>query len=452
MNFNEQRRAAAAVAATLALTACATTRNQVIPAIGAAGPAGPAAHLAHPASLAPTPIQHVVIIVQENRTVDNLFQKLPGANTQAWGHNKTNGVVKLHAVHLNAPYDPNHFHDPSWMVDYNAGALNGWNLNGCVGKCPGNPSFAYVDPADVQPYYTLAQSYAFADDMFQTNEGPSGPAHQYLVSGTSSVSDGSPDLIAENPQGNGGGCDAPASVLVKVINVNTGDESGKVRPCVTRTSLMTLLDAQGTSWKYYQAGPGTGLWNAPDWLEPIWSSPEFSTNVSYPSSNVLTDIANGDLASVVWVTPVAASSDHPGTNDGSGPSWVASVVNAIGESPYWNSTAIFITWDDWGGWYDHIAPPVRNAYELGFRVPLVVVSPYAVNGYVSHQQHEFGSILKFTEETFELPSLNTTDSLADDLSDCFNYQQAPTPYTPVASAFGPKHFLSQGISNAPLDP
>jgi phospholipase C len=137
--------------------------------------------------------------------------------------------------------------------------------------------------------------------------------------------------------------------------------------------------------------------------------------------------------------------------DGSGPSWVASVVNAVGESRYWDSTAIFLIWDDWGGWYDHVAPKVYDSYELGFRVPLIVISPYAKLGYVSHVPHEFGSILKFTEETFGLPSMGTTDARADDLSDCFNFSQSPTPFTPISAPLSPSYFLKQPVSSRPPD-
>jgi phospholipase C len=126
-------------------------------------------------------------------------------------------------------------------------------------------------------------------------------------------------------------------------------------------------------------------------------------------------------------------------------------VNEIGESKYWNDTAIFVTWDDWGGWFDPVSPKVRNSYELGFRVPLIVISPYAKRHYVSHVQHEFGSILKFTEETFGLPSLGTTDKLSDDLSDCFDFSQAPIKFQPISAPLKPGYFLKQPISNESPD-
>jgi phospholipase C len=129
--------------------------------------------------------------------------------------------------------------------------------------------------------------------------------------------------------------------------------------------------------------------------------------------------------------PTCSESDHATCTPAVGPSWVASIVNAIGQSKYWDSTAILITWDEWGGWYDHVAPVRYNKYELGFRVPLIVVSPYAKAGYISHYRHEFGSALHFIESTFGLGSLNTTDARSDTLSDMFNYTQTPIPFQPI---------------------
>lgn len=396
-----------------------------------------------------TQIQHVVIIVQENRTVDNLFQFLPGANTQSYGygsHGKQK--IQLQSESLTAPYDLGHAH-VNWLTEYDNGAMNGFDEELCKGTCPKDAAFAYVPQSEVQPYYSLAESYAFADNAFETDQGPSFPAHQYLVSGTSTVSDGSPNKAANNPASPSGalvgGCDAPTGSLVTVINPAGGEPpSLKAYPCFQRQSLMNELDAAGLTWKYYQATPGSGIWNGPDAIYSIWSNKaEMAANVVTPPSQVLTDVANGQLANVVWVTPTKAASDHPKGTDGSGPSWVASVVNAIGQSQYWSNTAIFITWDDWGGFYDHVTPTIYNSFELSFRVPLIVVSPYAKTGYVSHTQHEFGSILKFVEETFSLSSLGTTDARSDDLSDCFSFSRAMVKFKPIRAKYPARYFFTQ---------
>jgi phospholipase C len=408
-----------------------------------------------------SPIRHVVIIVQENRTVDDLFNGLPGANTVQSGQNSHGQTVQLAPVPLTAPYDISHAHS-AFKTEYANGMLDGFDLvqSACTkdtppSKCPPSTvrAYGYVPEEEVQPYWDMAEQYAFADNMFETNQGPSFPAHQYLVSGTSTIDYGSTLRASEEPlTRNGrftGGCDSPKDSIVQVID-ERGNENRTVYPCFNRISLMQLADEFSVSWRYYQEHPKDGAWHAPDALRSIRYGKSYG-NVVFPPQQVLTDVANGNLADVVWVTPTAAESDHAGTNDGTGPSWVASVVNAIGESPYWNSTAIFVLWDDWGGWYDHVAPPLYNSFELGFRVPMIVISPYAKPGYVSHGQHEFGSILKFTEETFGLPSLGTTDVRSDDLADCFEFGSKARRFRHVRAQYSARYFLTRPVSTRSPD-
>jgi phospholipase C len=402
-------------------------------------------------------ISHVVIIFQENRSVDDLFNGLPGADTVTSGRNSSGGTTSLSPVSLTAPYDLNHQHQ-AYQVEYDGGRMDGFNLDpgsvGCKGKpgCldPDIAAYGYVPQSEVGPYFAMAEQYGFGDRMFQTNEGPSFPAHQYILSGTSTVSGSSALRASENPynpkQQFTGGCDAPKGSLVQLIDAN-GEENQLTYPCFDRTALTDLVDAAGLTWHYYVANVAPGLWNAPDAISHIRESSEYTADVVAPPSQVLTDIADGTLANVVWVTPTGLASDHALTTNGTGPAWVASVVNAIGQSPYWTNTAIFVTWDDWGGWFDHVKPQVYNSYELGFRVPLVVISAYTAEGYVSHKQHEFGSILKFTEENFGLPSLGTTDERADNLADFFHFNRPPRSFTPIQSSLSPRYFLKQPISS-----
>jgi len=396
-------------------------------------------------------IHHVVIIFQENRTPDDLFNGLAGADTVRFGYNSRGVRVPLRPISLTAPYDLGHLHE-SFVVEYNGGKLNGFDNDGSTCVAPticipkGLRAYGYVPHSQVQPYFIMAGRYTFGDRMFQTNQGPSFPAHQYIVSGTSAIADGSTLRASENPfrpSGlSSGGCNSPPGSLVQVIN-SAGSENQKVYPCFDRISLMELLDRKALTWRYYLATPGAGIWNGPDAVVRIVESHGFSSDDVTPPSQVLTDIANGNLADVAWVTPTGLASDHAFSTNGSGPSWVAAVVNAVGESKYWSDTAIFVTWDDWGGWYDHVSPPIYNSYELGFRVPLLVISPYAKQHYVSHVQHEFGSILKFTEEVFGLPSMHTTDARSDDLSDCFDFTQSPTPFKPIPAKYPPSYFFTQ---------
>jgi|HubBroStandDraft_6_1064221.scaffolds.fasta_scaffold00048_83 phospholipase C len=400
---------------------------------------------------ASSPIQHVVIIFQENRSVDNLFNGLPGADTVQSGKNSKGRTIPLEPISLKAPYDISHRHN-AYNIEYAHGNLNGFNLveSHCRHRpqCPptGLRAYGYVPQTEVQPYFTMAEAYTFADRMFQTNQGPSFPAHQYILSGTSTITANSNLRASENPvtpQGQQtGGCDSPKGTVGLLID-QYGNENQSVFPCLDRPALTDLIDGKSLTWRYYQAHFKDGLWNGPDAIQHIRNGPDYATDVVAPPYQIVPDIANGHLANVVWVTPTLKASDHAGNTNGSGPSWVALVVNAIGQSQYWNSTVIFVTWDDWGGWYDHVKPAQYNSYELGLRVPLIVISPYAKTHYVSHVQHEFGSILKFTEETFGLGSLGTTDVRSDDLSDCFNFGQAPQRFIPISAPLRAEYFLNQ---------
>jgi phospholipase C len=418
-------------------------------------PALPALPNAVPIEPATSKIRHVVIIFQENRSVDNLFNGFPGADTVRSGLNSDGRKVPLHPVSLTAPYDLGHEH-LSFENEYAGGKMDGFSQVSvrCYSIVPCAReqirAYGYVPHGEVRPYFDMASQYTFGDRMFQTNEGPSFPAHQYILSGTSTIADGSALRAAENPTDSWGGCDSPPGTVVDLINP-AGQEGTPIYPCFDRISMTDLLERKSLSWRYYQAYIGPGLWNAPDAILRVRKSRDYRTDVEAPPAKILLDIARGRLADVVWVTPTALESDHAMSNNGSGPSWVAAVVNAIGESPYWKDTAIFVTWDDWGGWFDHVRPPLYNSYELGFRVPLIVISPYAKNHYVSHRQHEFGSILKFVEKTFGLPSLHTTDVRADDLSDCFNFSKPPTKFRPIPAPLPPSYFLKQPLTHKDPD-
>ncbi len=413
-----------------------------------------------------SPITHVIIIIQENRTMDNLFNGFPGADTVKFGLTSTGGKVPLTPTNLSSvhAYDPDHSHNVGFITEFDNGKMDGFDrlpVKGCKVKCfPNLLQYAYVPRSQVQPYWDMAKQYVLADKMFQTNSGPSFPAHQYLISGTSSLN-GMPDslLAAENALGNKGqrkteaGCLMRQGSTVQAINPTTGVETPTV-PCFDHRTLIDSLDQAHLSWNYYeswsmngQAKNVTTYWAAPYAIKHLEQSQKDIRRVVSPETDVLVAIGKGTLPAVSWITPSAAASDHSGVTDGTGPAWVASIVNAVGKSRYWKTTAILVTWDDWGGWYDHVAPPQRNAYELGMRVPLLVISPYAKVGYVSKVQHDFGSLLKFTEETFGLPSLGFADATADDLKDCFDFTKAPRPFVPIPALQDATYFMNVPPSN-----
>jgi phospholipase C len=319
----------------------------------------------------------------------------------------------------------------------------------------------------------MAETYTFGDRMFQSNQGPSFPAHQYILSGSSAQTAQADSLYAaENPDGaedtgSTSGCIAPLTETVALINLITGDESTLAYPCYDHATLTDSLDSAKISWMWYgpQNDPGS-IWNAPNAIEHICvpnagntacTGSEWASRVVLNPAQILTDIQNSQLASVTWVIPDGVNSDHGGTTQTTGPAWVASVVNAVGNSQFWANTAIFICWDDWGGWYDHVAPSAfHNQYEYGFRVPLIVVSPYAKAKYISHVNHNFGSILKFIETNWGLGFVgagNYSDSYSDtdDFSDCFDYNQTPLKFTAIQARQNREFFLHDHRPAVPLD-
>jgi phospholipase C len=402
-------------------------------------------------------IKHVVIIIQENRSFDNLFHNFPGANTVSSGVTSKGVTVALKPVGLQGAYDNDHSH-LAWVRTYAGGKLyfdltaNGTTLN----------PYAYVPLAETVPYFTLGEKYVVADNMFQSNTGSSFVAHQYLIAGSSKISSGqyAGDYVDENPDYIAGawGCDQPAGVTADLLDPTTGLDMPGPFPCYNYQTLADELDAKSLSWKYYAPEvtkapappvPG-GIWSAYDAISHIRFGPDWTADVISPETTILTDAPNG-LPDVTWVAPAYLNSDHAGDGSATGPQWVTSVVNAIGASPDWNSTAVFVLWDDWGGWFDHVVPPQLDSMGLGFRVPLLVISPYAKHGYVSHVQHEFGSILKFTEETFGLAPLAASDLRADDLSDCFDYTQAPQPFARLRTTLSPSFFVHAAPDNRSPD-
>ena len=179
---------------------------------------------------------------------------------------------------------------------------------------------------------------------------------------------------------------------------------------------------------------------------------QWKTNVTSSDKAFFDDLAGGKLAAVSWIVPDKTNSDHPGNHSDSGPSWVASVVNAVGKSTYWKTSAVLVVWDDWGGLYDPAAPPFRDhSGGLGFRVPLIVVSPYARTKYVSHTQYEFGSIVRFIEDNWSLGRLNTTDVRATSIADCFDFTQSPRKFVLVAARYSRRFFDRQAPSYEPVD-
>jgi len=332
-----------------------------------------------------TPISHVVIIMMENHTFDNMFGRFPGAN----------GISEPQASNP-LPSDLDH-----------SGALATVAIND--GEFPKRGDVQYTQ-ADIPTYWTYAQQFGLGDNFFTSISTNSTPNHIAMVAAQSG---GVYETIP-------GGCQAVPNALVSSKSAATGNEYWSY-PCYNIKSLPQLLDQNGISWRFYGK---VAVWDAPLFISSITKSP----NNGFPSGQFVTDVKKGNMPAVSWIVPsTPGTTDHPPTSFEGGENFVANIANTIMNSQYWNSTAIFVTWDDWGGFYDHVQPPVVDGIGLGPRVPLLVISPYAKQGYISHQQGEFSSFVKFVEEDFNLPNLGQRDALpqTSDLMDFFNFTQAP---------------------------
>jgi phospholipase C len=412
-------------------------------------------------------IKHIVLIVQENRSFDNLFATFPGADGATSGRTHKGKTIALKVRDLAGASDINH----DWKTFYaenDGGKMDGFDLckiGGSNQPC-GTYAYQYVDPSKIQPYWMLAQQYVLADHMFQTQGSGSFTAHQDLIAGATAIN--STQSIIDYPsEWQNWDCDAAPGTTTSLMDYNKDYllDQGPF-PCLTYPTgtLANLLDKKGVSWKYYAppytpSKPNAGtLWNAFAAIESVRNGPDWA-NISTPETNIINDISNAQLPALSWVIPDQPDSDHPNGPGGSddGPSWVAQVVNAIGTSSYWNSTAVVVVWDDWGGFYDNVPPPALDktadgtVYGLGFRVPALVVSPYVAVGKISHTQYEFGSILKFIEATFDLGSLGTTDARSTSIGNVFNFKQKPRTFNVIPSKRSRSYFLHRPESALPVD-
>ena len=388
-----------------------------------------------PAQNAHGKIKHVVFIVQENRSFDDLFQGFPGADTRPYGFDSMGNKITLQPIPLEAPYDIGHAL-PEFMTAYNNGQMNGFDLEDSSSRNP-DSQYGYVPRNETQIYFDMAGQYVLADRTFASHVDDSFISHQYLISGQA-------NHAAVYPR-SAWGCAGGPSDSIATLNPDR-TLGNRITVCWDVNTLGDELDHVHKSWRFYAPTifADGGIWSGYQAINHIYNGLDWKKDVLSPQTRVLTDIGNGFLADMTWVQPNSLTSDHSYTNSNEGPYWVASVVNAIGESKYWDSTAIFVIWDEWGGWYDHVPPPYVDYDGLGFRVPLMVISPYAKKSYVSHVQYEEGSLLRFAEDQFGLPRLTASDSRANSPAvDCFDFSQPPRKFIPFASPLNAQYFLHQ---------
>ncbi len=372
-------------------------------------------------------IKHVVSIVQENRSFNDMFQGYPGAYTVSSGKNSKGQRIKLTPVSLADQYEIDHSAHAMFESCHGTGKLpgtkcrmNGFDLEQLYGG-PRNGQYAYVPHSETKPLFDIAHEWVLADRMFASQLDESFVAHQYIIAAQAHSSVNVPDSFW--------GCEGYSGDQVAIITDKRTYRGHGQAPCFDYKTLGDELDGAGLSWRFYTSSyqkPVSGFWSGYQAVRHIFRGPDWHKDVVTPQKRFLHDVAAGQLADFTWITPLCPDSDHPICGGGYGPSWVASLVDAIGESKFWDTTAIFVQWDDWGGFYDPVSPPYRGYDGLGFRVPLLVISPYALEDRVIHTQYETASVLRFAEDLFGLAQLTDADRrAASPAKDCFDFSAPP---------------------------
>ncbi len=427
---------------TPATSAAATTTNPATSAIAASTPTAPTnsssttsatsttvtASGPTAANIPASPIKHIVIFVKENRTFDNYFGTYPGANGATTATDSTGKVVPLKHQADSIP-DISHSSESGYMA-YDNGKMDKFDLiasNKNKGATDNN-SLSQLYQADIPNYWQYAQNYVLGDAMFSSLMGPSFPNHLYTVAGQSGGAINNPrtdkNVGTLSNATKGWGCD------IQHQEVQVKDKTGTVQlqeACFDFQTLADELDAKNLSWRYYAPPTGTSgyIWSAFDAIKHIRNGPDWKFVV--PTEQFMTDAAAGNLPTVSWIVTPGKVSEHPPSSVCVGENWTVQMLNSLMKGPDWSSTAVFLTWDDFGGFYDHVPPQQVDGYGLGFRVPLLVISPYAKKGYIDHTQYEYSSMLHFAETELGLATLTDRDKAASNMLNAFDFTQTPRP-------------------------
>jgi phospholipase C len=429
----------------------------------------------------PSKIQHIIFIVQENHSFDNYFGTYPGANGLPQGTslpdnlNGTGGSVQPFHLDVSQPISivgdelPPGVSDPDDLAALNtstqpfpmgnesiAGDLShAWSvaheaydngkMDGFVAAEKSALTMGYYDRQDIPYYWDYADNYVLDDNFFSSEMGPSFPNHLYIASGSNGP------VIGMNYSWilDGGIIDNPASSF-SWTGVN-----------LTWATLAEELSQANMSWSWYDgdANPtAPTIWNVLPLFSYFQAHPAQLTQHVKNTQSFVNDVQDGSLPAVSWIIPGSwtppdypatckgvSPSEHPPARSDCGMDYVSYLVNAVMESAYWPSSAIVITWDDYGGFYDHVAPPQVDMYGEGFRVPTLVISPWAKHNFVDNTEYEFASLLRLAEVNFNLPVLGSRDVTANDMMNSFDFLQAPQPE--VLETAG---FIGPGTSPPPI--
>jgi len=379
-------------------------------------------------------ISHVIWIIQENHSFDNYFGTYPGADGFEPSTclptlpGSTKCVKPFHMPAGQPACDLQHY----WEVAH--AAYNNGKMDGFV-WAEGSPyTMGYYDQRDIPNYWEYARHFTLADRFFSSLNGPSGPNHLYTVAGQS------------------------GGLIVNAFTLEQVEEALDDPDGFSFASMANLFSATKVSWKYYvetqplppgQKKDGIHLYYPDPKEYSIWNPlPGFKSVRESPTQmahlvdleEYYRDLREGTLPQVSWFVPMLRDSEHPPALLANGMWYVTRIINALMESPYWKDSVVFLTWDDYGGFYDHAPPPTADAFGYGPRVPMVILSPYARPNCVTHHVSDFTSVLKLIEERWNLPHLTARDDQAYDMLDAFDFDQRPNPplVIPLPTGFKPE--------------
>jgi phospholipase C len=384
-------------------------------------------------------IDHIVIIVKENHTFDNYFGSFPGADGTTKAPT-SKGLITVGRPPLILTRDLCHTHDCA-LADWNGGKLDNWDV-GDTRNASDQLAYAQYIEADIPRYWQYARKFTLLDHFFSSMLGPSFPGHSFALSAQAGWALGNPTQPLP------WGCDDLPGTTVDVLDHGTCTVK-QVFPCFTYPTIQDLLPSEIT-WKFYgsRLPPLVGeVWSMFDSVDGIRNTALWGAHV-VPETDFDNDVKNGTLPNISFLVPQDQNSEHPPLNVCTGENWTVGHINALMSNPtYWPTkpgrpaVAILFTYDDFGGWYDHVAPPrqygcdAAHPYGLGFRLPAIILSPYAKPGYVMKRVAHQASIPKMIETVFALPSLASIDPEGaaqdgpdtDDLMDAFDFAQMPNP-------------------------
>ncbi|HYK33391.1 MAG TPA: alkaline phosphatase family protein [Streptosporangiaceae bacterium] len=376
-------------------------------------------------------IKHVIVIMQENRTFDEYFGTFPGADGIPAGvcvHDPLNGgcvtpFVDHHDSNQGGPHG-----NADGIADIDRGTT-GAKMDGFVARaelhckgvtpCP-TDVMGYHVGTDIPNYWTYAKKFVLDDHLFESVNSWSVPSHMYEVSAWSAT------------------CKHPANPM-SCVGTASPLTRGPAHPVPFGwTDLTWLLNKHHVPWGYYNENGAPTIWNPLPGFRDVHQDGQ--TGNVQPLGNFFTQAQSGSLPAVSWIAPNGADSEHPAALISRGQAYVTKIINAVMRSPDWSSSAIFLTWDDWGGFYDHVPPPVIDSLGYGIRVPAMVISPYAKRHFIDHQTLSYDAYLRFIEDDFlggarlnpvtdgrPDPRPDVRENLTGNMMLDFNFSQTPRP-------------------------